>query len=66
MFMPVWLFHEMILYLLSRHVITNITCQFCSRQNEQNLDKSNTEIDDEMPIKPGIGIYKRYLWDCFC
>ncbi|XP_020628467.1 centromere protein J-like [Orbicella faveolata] len=23
--------------------------------NEQNLDKSNTEVDDEIPIKPGIG-----------
>ena len=31
---------------------------FCSHQNEQNLDKSNPEVDDEMPIKPGIGIYK--------
>ena len=33
-----------------------MACQFCSSQNEQNLDKSNTEADDEMPIKPGIGI----------
>jgi len=39
-------------------VITNVSiCQFFSRQNEQNLDNSNTEVDDEMPIKPGIGIY---------
>ena len=54
MFMPDFFMSD---YLLYKHVITNISCQFCSCQNEENLDKSSTEVDDEMTIKPGIGIY---------
>ena len=56
MFMPVqflmkWLCTEQACnYQIEWHV------NFSSCQNEQNLNKSYTEVDDEMPIKPGIGI----------
>lgn len=44
------------------HEITN-GMPILSSQNEQNLDKSNTEADDEMPIKPGIGIINLWNWN---
>lgn len=47
-------FNNILCHLLCMKL--QMACRFCSCQNEQNLDKSNTEVDDEMPIKPGIGI----------